>query len=128
MQSSGVQDAHQEQSHFHSYWWSGRGCTRMVYCQRQWYWHNLTGVRNVIFTSQIIIDNKGEIERSQKRHLCEPKRDRQTRLEAVAGTDNPYSLIAISSRGHLAFKAGRAVYVTRCSPVKVVPRHRNCTE
>ncbi len=52
-----------------------------------------------------------------------------TRLEAIAGADNPYSLITIFGRGHLAIKAGGAVYVTRCSPVEVVPRsHRNCTE
>jgi hypothetical protein len=32
-------------------------------------------------------------------------------------------------RGHLAIKAGRAVYMTRCSPVEVLPwSHRNCTE
>jgi hypothetical protein len=52
-----------------------------------------------------------------------------TRLEAIAGADNPYSLITVFSRGHLAIKAGGAVYVTRCSPVEVVPRsHGNCTE
>ncbi len=52
-----------------------------------------------------------------------------TRLETMAGADNPYSLVAIFGRGHLAIKAGRAVYVTRCAPVEVVPRsHRNCTE
>jgi hypothetical protein len=52
-----------------------------------------------------------------------------TRLEAIAGADNPYSLITVFGRGHLAIKAGGAVYVTRCSPVEVVPRsHGNCTE
>jgi hypothetical protein len=52
-----------------------------------------------------------------------------TRLEAIPGADNPYSLITIFGRGHLAIKAGGAVYVTRCSPVEVVPRsHGNCTE
>jgi hypothetical protein len=52
-----------------------------------------------------------------------------TRLEAIAGADNPYSLITIFGRGHLAIKAGGAVYVTRCSLVEVVQRsHRNCTE
>jgi hypothetical protein len=51
------------------------------------------------------------------------------RLEAVAGADNPYSLIAIFGRGHLAIKADSAVYVTRCVPVEVIQRsHRNCTE
>ncbi len=52
-----------------------------------------------------------------------------TQLEAIAGADNPYSLITIFRRGHLAIKAGGAVYVTRCAPVEVLPQsHRNCTE
>jgi hypothetical protein len=52
-----------------------------------------------------------------------------TRLEAIAGADNPYSLITFFGSGHLAIKADEAVYVTRCSPVEVVPRsHGNCTE
>ncbi len=62
--------------------------------------------------------------------ICENRRDiARTRLEVVAGEDNPYSLISIFGRGHLAIKAGGAVYVTRCSPVEVIPRiHSNCTE
>jgi hypothetical protein len=62
--------------------------------------------------------------------ICVNRREiAHTRLEAVAGADNPYSLITIFGRGHLAIKAGGAVYVTRCSPVEVIPRsHRNCTE
>jgi hypothetical protein len=41
-----------------------------------------------------------------------------TRLEAT-GADNPYSLITIFGRGHLAIKA----------PVEVIPKsHKNCTE
>ncbi len=52
-----------------------------------------------------------------------------TRLETIALADNPYSLITVFGRGHLAIKAGGAVYVTRCSPVELVPRsHGNCTE
>jgi hypothetical protein len=52
-----------------------------------------------------------------------------TRLEAIAGADNQYSLITILGRGHLAIKAGGAVYVTRCAMVEVLPRsHKNCTE
>jgi hypothetical protein len=52
-----------------------------------------------------------------------------TRLEAIAVADNPYSLITIFCRGHLAIKAGGAVYVTSCAPVEVIPRsHKNCTE
>ncbi len=52
-----------------------------------------------------------------------------TRLEAIAGADNPYSLITIFGPGHLGIKAGGAVYVTRCALVEVLPRsHKNCTE
>ncbi len=49
-----------------------------------------------------------------------------TKHEAIAGMDNPYSLIKIFGRGHLAIKA---VYITRCALVEVIPRsHKNCTE
>jgi hypothetical protein len=52
-----------------------------------------------------------------------------TRLEAIAGANNPYSLITILGRGYLAIKSGGAIYVTRCAPVEVIPRsHKNCTE
>jgi hypothetical protein len=62
--------------------------------------------------------------------ICVNRREiAHTRLEAIAGADNPYSLITIFGRGHLAIKAGGVVYVTRCSPVEVIPRsHGNCTE
>jgi hypothetical protein len=62
--------------------------------------------------------------------ICENWRDiARTRVEAIAGADNPYSLISIFGRGHLAIKAGVAVYVSKYSPVEVVPRiHSNCTE
>ncbi len=62
--------------------------------------------------------------------ICVNRREiAHTRLEVKAGADNPYSLITIFGRGHLAVKAGGAVYVTRCSPVEVLPRsHRNCME
>ncbi len=62
--------------------------------------------------------------------ICVNRREiAHTKLEAIAGADNPYSLITIFGRGHLATKAGGAVYVRRCSPVEVAPRsHRNCTE
>ncbi len=52
--------------------------------------------------------------------ICENRQDiARTRLEAVAGADNPYSLISIFGRGHLAIKAGEAMYVTKCLPVEV---------
>jgi hypothetical protein len=52
-----------------------------------------------------------------------------THLEAIAGVDNPYSLITIFGRGHLAIKAEGAAYVIRCAPVEVLPQsHKSCTE
>ncbi len=54
--------------------------------------------------------------------ICVNRREiAHTRLEAIAGADNPYSLITIFGKGHLAIKAGGALYVTRCSPVEVLP-------
>jgi hypothetical protein len=39
--------------------------------------------------------------------ICVNRREiTHTRLEAIAGADNPYSLITIFGRGHLAIKAG----------------------
>jgi hypothetical protein len=62
--------------------------------------------------------------------ICVNRREMaHTQLEAIAGADNPYNLITIFGRGHLAIKTGGAVYITRCSPIEVLPRsHRNCTE
>jgi hypothetical protein len=62
--------------------------------------------------------------------ICVNRREiAHMRLDTVAGADNPNSLITIFRRGHLAIKAGGAVYVTRCAPVEVVPQsHKNCTE
>jgi hypothetical protein len=62
--------------------------------------------------------------------ICVNRREiAHTRLEAIAGADNPYSLITIFGRGILAIKAGGAVNVTRCAPVEVLPRsHKNFTE
>jgi hypothetical protein len=52
--------------------------------------------------------------------ICVNRREiAHTRLEAIAGADNTYSLITIFGRGHLAIKAVGAVYVTKCTPVEV---------
>ncbi len=52
--------------------------------------------------------------------ICVNRREiAHTRLEAIARADNPYSLITIFGRGHLAIKAGGAVYVMRCSPAAI---------
>jgi hypothetical protein len=62
--------------------------------------------------------------------ICENRREiTYTRLEAVAGADDLYRLIAIFRRGNLAIKAGGASYVTRCVPMEVVLRsHENSME
>ncbi len=45
--------------------------------------------------------------------LCMNRREiPNTWLEAIAGGDNPHSLITIFGRGNLAIKAGGAVYCT----------------
>ncbi len=54
--------------------------------------------------------------------MCQSEGDRHSRLEAIAGADNLYSLIMIFGRGHLAIKVGGAVYVARCVPVEVIPQ------
>jgi hypothetical protein len=61
--------------------------------------------------------------------ICDPRRQVvATRLEAAAGSDNPYAFIEVFGRGHLSTCAGAAVYITRCNPVSVQPRAVvNCT-
>jgi hypothetical protein len=67
----------------------------------------------------------------QVRHeICQNQRETaQVRLEAIAGADNPYSLLQVFRRGHVITKSRAVAYVTRCNPVKVLPRVSNhCTE
>ena len=45
-----------------------------------------------------------------------------SQLQAVAGSDNPYSLTNVLRRGVLITRAGSAVYATLCFPVPVNPR------
>ena len=45
-----------------------------------------------------------------------------SRLEAIAGSDNPYSLTNVLGRGVMLTRAGSVVYATHCNPVQVVPR------
>ncbi len=67
----------------------------------------------------------------QVRHeICQNRRETaKARLEAIAGADNPYSLLQVFGRGHVITKSGDVAYVTRCNPVEVLPRvSNNCTE
>jgi hypothetical protein len=51
--------------------------------------------------------------RQVRNAICVSRREiAHTRLESIAGADNPYSLITIFGRGHLAIKAGDAMYIT----------------
>jgi hypothetical protein len=51
-----------------------------------------------------------------------------TRLEAAAGSNNPYAFVEVFGRGHLSTRAGAALYITRCNPVSVQPHAVvNCT-
>jgi hypothetical protein len=60
--------------------------------------------------------------RQVRNAICVNQREiAHTRLEAITSADNPYSLIRIFGRGHLAIKAGGAVYTMRCAPVEVIP-------
>jgi hypothetical protein len=68
--------------------------------------------------------------RQARSAMCVNQREKaHMRLEAITGADNPYSLITIFGRGHLATKAGGAVYIMRCAVVEVLPlSHNYCTE
>jgi hypothetical protein len=67
----------------------------------------------------------------QVRHeICPNSRETaHVRLEAIAGANNPYSLLQVFNIGHFITESGAVVYVTRCNPVEVLPRvGLNCTE
>ncbi len=64
-----------------------------------------------------------------KAEICEDRKQiAHTRLESIAGAENPYSLMQVFGRGHQVTPNGATVYVTRCQAAEVVPRtHTNCT-
>jgi hypothetical protein len=70
-----------------------------------------------------------EMIRQVKVEICENwKQIALTRLESIAGAENPYSLMQVLGRGHLVTRKGATVYVTRCQATEVTPRtHINCT-
>jgi hypothetical protein len=67
--------------------------------------------------------------RRVKAEICEDRKQiAHTRLESIAGAENPYSLMQVFGRGHLVTHNSATVYVTRCQAAKVLPRtHTNCT-
>jgi len=67
--------------------------------------------------------------RQVKAEICEDRKQiAHTRLESIAGAENPYSLMQVFGRGHQVTRNGATVYVTRCQAAEVLPRtHTNCT-
>jgi hypothetical protein len=66
--------------------------------------------------------------RQVKAEICENRKQiSHTRLESIAGAENPYSLMQVFGRGHQVTRNGATVYVTRCQAAEVLPRtHTNC--
>jgi hypothetical protein len=67
--------------------------------------------------------------RQVKAEICEDRKQiAHTRLESIAGAENPFSLMQVFGRGHQVTRNGATVYVTRCQAAEVLPRtHTNCT-
>jgi hypothetical protein len=67
--------------------------------------------------------------RQVKAEICEDRKQiAHTRLESIAGAENPYSLMQLFGRGHQVTRNGATVYMTRCQATEVLPRtHTNCT-
>ena len=64
-----------------------------------------------------------EMLRQVRLAICENRRQvLLSRLEAIASTDNPYSLTNVLGRGVMLTRAGSVVYAKHCNPVQVVPR------
>jgi hypothetical protein len=78
-------------------------------------------VRSTMTLQEMICQVKAEI--------CEDRKQiAYTRLESIAGAENPYSLIQVFGRGHQVTRNGAMVYMTRCQMTEVLPRtHTNCT-
>jgi hypothetical protein len=64
-----------------------------------------------------------------KAEICEERKQiPHTRLESIAGAENPNSLMQVFGRGHQVTHNGAMVYVTRCPATDMLPRtHTNCT-
>jgi hypothetical protein len=80
---------------------------------------------------QVVIDDHEEKLRQVRSAICMNRREiARTRLVAIAGAYSSYSILALFGRGHLAIKAGGAIYVTRCAPVEIqkLPRGNTCPD
>jgi hypothetical protein len=74
--------------------------------------------------------------RQVKAEICDNRRQiAHVRLESLAGSENPYSLMQVFWRRHQVTWSGANVYVTHCQALEVVPRqhlsqpmrYRSCT-
>ncbi len=78
-------------------------------------------VRSTMTLQETICQVKAEICKDRKQIA-------HTRLESIAGVENPYSLMQVFGRGHLVTRNGATVYVTWCQAAEVLLRtHTNCT-
>jgi hypothetical protein len=78
-------------------------------------------VRSTMMLQETIRQVKAEICKDQKQIA-------HTRLEIIAGAENPYSLMQVFGRGHQVTRNRAKVYVTRCQATEVLPRtHTKCT-
>ncbi len=129
VRASGLQDSHQEHRRLHPQGRADAGGPGSLYGQGGE--GDLTRLESGMSFMQVRASmSMKEKLRQVRGAICVNRRQiAHTRLEAIAGAGNPYSLITVFGRGHLTIKAGGAVLVTRCSLVEVVPRsHGNCTE
>ncbi len=81
-------------------------------------------VRSTMTLQETIRQVKAEIS-----EICKDRKQiANTRLESIAGAENPYSLMQVFGRGHLVTRNCVTVYMTRCQAAEVLPRtHTNCT-
>jgi hypothetical protein len=78
-------------------------------------------VRSTMTLRETIRQVKAEIYEDRKQIA-------HTRLESIAGAENPYSLMQVFGRGHQVTRNGATVYVTQFQAAEVLPRtHTNCT-
>lgn len=62
-------------------------------------------------------------------HICKIERATlHLKLQAIAGANNPYSLLDLYGPGHVYYRAGAVVYINKCTPVEAtLADHANCT-
>jgi hypothetical protein len=128
VRASSTDDAHQEQCRVLPPHGTDRGGVRQV--QHGDYGGEFTRLESELSFLQVRSSmTLQETIRQVKAKICEDRKQiAHTRLESIAGAENPYSLIQVFGRGHQVTRNGGMVYVTRCQAAEVLPRtHTNCT-